>query len=434
MHFLDKIFKLKDNGTNTKTEAIAGLTTFLTMVYIVFVNPAILGDAGMDKSAVFVTTCIIAGLGTIALGLFANMPIAMAPALGLSPFFAYVVVNKLGYSWQVGMGAVFIGCVAFLLLSIFQVRYWIISNIPVGLRVGIGAGIGLFIALIGFHNMGLVVASPATMVTLGDLHDFRILLGLLGFLVIIVLAYFRIYQGVLISIVAVTILALIFDSNIKFSGIVSLPPSISSVVGHVDILGALTNFELFGIIFAFMLVTLFDSSGTIISVLKKAGLVRKDGSFPNMKKALLVDSSATVVGAYLGTSALSTYIESGSGVSVGGKTGLTAVVVGILFLIALFFSPLLSIVPTYATAGALVYVGILMGGSLRKVNWDDITEATPAFLTAVMMPFTYSITEGIAFGFISYVILKALTGRFKEINLAVLIVAILFIVKFAWIG
>ena len=431
--FLQQFFKLKEKGTSSKTEIIAGITTFFTMVYIVFVNPSVLGDAGMDKQVVFVTTCLIAGFGTIAMGLFSNLPIALAPAMGLNAFFAYVVVGKLGYSWQVGMGTIFWGSVGLLLLTIFQIRYWLMASIPLSLRVGIGAGIGFFIALIGFKNMGLIVANPATLVALGDLHSPQVLLGILGFFIIVVLAARNIYSGVLISIATVTALALYFDPNVMFHGIVSMPPALTQVVGQVDIAGALDT-ALIGIIFSFLLVNLFDSSGTLLGVTDKAGFSDEKGRFPKMKQALYVDSASAVVGSYIGTSAISTYIESGAGVSVGGRTGMTAVVVGLLFLLTIFFSPLAGMVPAYATAGALVYVGILMASSLIKVQWDDLTEATPAFITAAMMPFTYSITEGIAFGFISYCVVKLGTGRWREVNAPVWVVSLLFLIKFIWVG
>ena len=430
---LEKLFALKEKGSNAKTEVIAGITTFFTMVYIVFVNPSILGIAGMDTQVVFVTTCLIAAFGTIAMGLFSNLPIALAPAMGLNAFFAFVVVQKLGYSWQVGMGAIFLGSIGLFLLTLLKIRYWFMASIPHGLRVGIGAGIGLFIALIGFKNMGIVVPNADTLVALGNLHDPKVLLGVLGFFVIVILSAKDIHSGVLISIALITGLALIFDPTVAFHGIVSMPPSLASVVGQVDVAGAF-DLGLLGIIFSFLLVNLFDSSGTLIAVTTKAGFADKQGRFPRMKQALFVDSTAAMAGSLMGTSAVSTYIESGSGVSVGGRTGLTAVVVGVLFLLTIFFSPLASVVPAYATAGALVFVGILMASSLIEVKWDDLTEATPAFITTAMMPFTYSITEGIAFGFISYCVMKACTGRFKEINPSIAVVSILFLIKFVWVG
>lgn len=430
---LERLFQLSQKGSNVKTEIVAGITTFFTMVYIVFVNPSILGVVGMDTQVVFVTTCLIAAIGTIAMGLFSNLPIALAPAMGLNAFFAFVVVQKLGYSWQVGMGAIFLGSVGLFLLTLLQIRYWFMSAIPHGLRVGIGAGIGLFIALIGFKNMGLVVGNPDTLVALGNLHDPKVLMGILGFFIIVLLAAKDVHSGVLVSIVVITALALVFDPAVSFNGVLSMPPSLGSVVGHVDVAGAF-DIGLLGIIFSFMLVNLFDSSGTLLAVTGKAGFADDKGRFPRMRQALFVDSSAGMLGSLMGTSAVSTYIESGSGVSVGGRTGLTAVVVGVLFLLTIFFSPLAGLVPAYATAGALVFVGILMASSLIEVKWNDLTEATPAFITTAMMPFTYSITEGIAFGFISYCVMKIFTGRIKEVNLSVAVVSLLFIAKFIWIG
>lgn len=430
--FLAKFFHLEQHNTDVKTEIIAGITTFLTMVYIVFVNPSILGVAGMDTQVVFVTTCLIAAFGSIFMGLFANLPVALAPAMGLNAFFAYVVVSKIGLSWQVGMGTIFWGAVGLLTLTLFQIRYWLIASIPLSLRVGITAGIGLFIALMGFHNAGIIVPNEATLMSLGDLHSSTVLLGILGFFIIVILSSKNIHASVLVSIIVTTVLSLLLGKT-EFHGIFSMPPSITSVVGQVDIGGALQG-DLLGIIFSFMLVNLFDSSGTLLGVTDKAGISNAQGTFPKMKQALYVDSISSVTGAYLGTSSVTAYIESSAGVSVGGRTGLTAVVVGILFLIVMFISPLASIVPPYATAGALIYVGILMSSSLIKVRWDDLTEATPAFITAAMMPFTYSITEGIALGFISYCVMKFFTGKAKEVSIPVWLIAVLFLLKIIFLN
>ncbi|KGQ35458.1 adenine permease PurP [Gallibacterium anatis] len=430
--FLAKFFHLEQHNTDVKTEIIAGITTFLTMVYIVFVNPSILGVAGMDTQVVFVTTCLIAAFGSIFMGLFANLPVALAPAMGLNAFFAYVVVSKIGLSWQVGMGTIFWGAVGLLTLTLFQIRYWLIASIPLSLRVGITAGIGLFIALMGFHNAGIIVPNEATLMSLGDLHSSTVLLGILGFFIIVILSSKNIHASVLVSIIVTTVLSLLLGKT-EFHGIFSMPPSITSVVGQVDIGGALQG-DLLGIIFSFMLVNLFDSSGTLLGVTDKAGISNAQGTFPKMKQALYVDSISSVTGAYLGTSSVTAYIESSAGVSVGGRTGLTAVVVGILFLIVMFISPLASIVPPYATAGALIYVGILMSSSLIKVRWDDLTEATPAFITAAMMPFTYSITEGISLGFISYCVMKLFTGKAKEVSMPVWLIAVLFLLKIIFLN
>ncbi|ELX3152080.1 adenine permease AdeP [Salmonella enterica] len=428
---LERVFKLREHGTTARTEVIAGFTTFLTMVYIVFVNPQILGVAGMDTSAVFVTTCLIAAFGSILMGLFANLPVALAPAMGLNAFFAFVVVQAMGLPWQVGMGAIFWGAVGLLLLTIFRVRYWMIANIPVSLRVGITSGIGLFIGMMGLKNAGVIVANPETLVSIGNLTSHSVLLGVLGFFIIAILASRNIHAAVLVSIIVTTLLGWMMG-DVHYNGIVSAPPSITSVVGHVDLAGSF-NLGLAGVIFSFMLVNLFDSSGTLIGVTDKAGLADEKGKFPRMKQALFVDSISSVTGALVGTSSVTAYIESSSGVSVGGRTGLTAVVVGILFLLVIFLSPLAGMVPPYAAAGALIYVGVLMTSSLARVNWQDLTESVPAFITAVMMPFSFSITEGIALGFISYCVMKIGTGRLRDLSPCVVIVALLFVLKIVFI-
>ncbi|ENA1776457.1 NCS2 family permease [Yersinia ruckeri] len=428
---LERVFKLKQHGTTARTELIAGITTFLTMVYIVFVNPQILGVAGMDVQAVFVTTCLIAAFGSILMGLLANLPVALAPAMGLNAFFAFVVVGAMGISWQVAMGAIFWGAIGFLLLTIFRIRYWMIANIPLSLRVGITSGIGLFIAMMGLKNAGIVVANPDTLVAVGNLTSHNVLLGALGFFIIAVLASRNIHAAVLVSIVVTTLIGWALG-DVQYNGIFSMPPSVTSVVGQVDIAGAL-NLGLAGVIFSFMLVNLFDSSGTLIGVTDKAGLTDDKGKFPRMKQALYVDSISSVAGAFVGTSSVTAYIESSSGVAVGGRTGLTAVVVGILFLLVIFISPLAGMVPAYAAAGALIYVGVLMTSSLARVKWDDLTEAVPAFVTAAMMPFSFSITEGIALGFIAYCVMKLGTGRWREISPCVVVVALLFVLKIVFV-
>ncbi|PVP73572.1 adenine permease PurP [Salmonella enterica subsp. enterica serovar Mbandaka] len=428
---LERVFKLREHGTTARTEVIAGFTTFLTMVYIVFVNPQILGVAGMDTSAVFVTTCLIAAFGSILMGLFANLPVALAPAMGLNAFFAFVVVQAMGLPWQVGMGAIFWGAVGLLLLTIFRVRYWMIANIPVSLRVGITSGIGLFIGMMGLKNAGVIVANPETLVSIGNLTSLSVLLGVLGSFIIAILASRNIHAAVLVSIIVTTLLGWMMG-DVHYNGIVSAPPSVTSVVGHVDLAGSF-NLGLAGVIFSFMLVNLFDSSGTLIGVTDKAGLADEKGKFPRMKQALFVDSISSVTGAFVGTSSVTAYIESSSGVSVGGRTGLTAVVVGILFLLVIFLSPLAGMVPPYAAAGALIYVGVLMTSSLARVNWQDLTESVPAFITAVMMPFSFSITEGIALGFISYCVMKIGTGRLRDLSPCVVIVALLFVLKIVFI-
>ncbi|MEG1209874.1 MAG: NCS2 family permease [Leclercia sp.] len=423
----DGFFKLHQHGTTARTEIIAGMTTFLTMVYIVFVNPQILAAAQMDAKVVFVTTCLIAGVGSIAMGLLANLPVALAPAMGLNAFFAFVVVGAMGISWQTGMGAIFWGAIGLFLLTLFRIRYWMIANIPVNLRIGITSGIGLFIAMMGLKNAGVIVANKDTLVTIGDLSSHGVLLGIAGFFIIAVLSSRHFHAAVLVSIVVTSLCGWLLG-DVTFKGMYSIPPNIMGVIGEVDISGAL-SVDLAGIIFSFMLINLFDSSGTLIGVADKAGLIDKEGRFPNMHKALYVDSLSSVAGAFIGTSSVTAYIESTSGVSVGGRTGLTAVVVGLLFLLVMFLSPLAEMVPGYATAGALIFVGVLMTASLANVDWHDLTESVPTFVTAVMMPFTFSITEGIALGFMSYCIMKVFTGRWRQLNLCVAVVAALFVLK-----
>ncbi|WP_067700558.1 NCS2 family permease [Erwinia sp. ErVv1] len=428
---LQRIFKLQEHGTTARTEVIAGFTTFLTMVYIVFVNPQILGAAGMNTQAVFVTTCLIAAFGSILMGLVANLPVALAPAMGLNAFFAFVVVGAMGISWQVGMGAIFWGATGLLLLTIFRVRYWMIANIPLSLRVGITAGIGLFIAMIGLKNAGIVVANPETLVAVGHLTSHSVLLGALGFFIIAILASRNIHIAVLVSIVVTTLIGLAIG-DVKYGGVFSAPTGITSIIGQVDLAGSL-NVGMAGIIFSFMLVNLFDSSGTLVGVTDKAGLTDEKGTFPRMKQALYVDSISSVVGSYIGTSSVTAYIESSSGVAIGGRTGLMAVVTGILFLLVMFLSPLAGMVPPYAAAGALIYVGVLMTSSLTRIKWEDLTEAVPAFVTAIMMPFSFSITEGIALGFISYCVMKLGSGRWREMSPCVIAVTLLFVLKIVFI-
>ncbi|MGJ0626550.1 NCS2 family permease [Xenorhabdus bovienii] len=428
---LQRVFKLEEHGTTVRTEMIAGFTTFLTMVYIVFVNPQILAVAGMDIKAVFVTTCLIAAFGSIMMGLMANLPVAVAPAMGLNAFFAFVVVGAMGISWQVAMGAIFWGAVGLLILTIFRVRYWMIANIPLSLRVGITSGIGLFIAMMGLKNAGIIVPNPDTIVSIGNFASHNVLLGTLGFFIIAILAARNFHAAVLVSIVVTTVIGLMMG-YVEYHGIFDLPPSVMSVVGNVDVKGAL-DIALSGVIFSFMLVNLFDSSGTLIGVTDKAGIADSSGKFPRMKQALYVDSISSVAGSYVGTSSVTAYIESSSGVSVGGRTGLTAIVVGMLFLLVMFASPLASMVPAYATAGALVYVGVLMTSNLTRVTWNDLTESVPAFITAVMMPFSFSITEGIALGFIAYCAMKLGTGKWREISPCVIVVTLLFVLKMAFV-
>jgi len=429
---LEKLFQLKEHGTDVKTEIIAGLTTFLTMAYIIVVNPDVLSASGMDYGAVFAATCIAAAVGCLIMGLFANYPIALAPGMGLNAFFAFAVVQGMGHTWQVALGAVFLSGLIFFLLSLFKVREWIINSIPLSLRFGISAGIGFFLALIALKNAGIVVDHPATFVSVGDLTNASSLLTLGGFFVICALAYKRVTGAVMIGILAITVIALIFGM-IEYKGFVAMPPSMAPTFMQMDIAGAL-NVGMVSIVFAFLFVDLFDTSGTLIAAAHQGKLLDKDGKLPRLGKALMADSVATMSGAALGTSTTTSYIESTAGISAGGRTGLTAVVVGILFLFCLFLSPIASIVPAYATAPALLYVSVLMASGLSHIDWEDITEAAPAAITALMMPLTFSIANGIAIGFISYVAIKLLSGKLNDLNISLVLIAVLFILKFIFLG
>lgn len=412
---LEKLFQLNAHDTNLRTELIAGLTTFLTMAYIIFVNPGMLSQAGMDYGAVFVATCLAAAFGCFIMGFYANLPIALAPGMGLNAFFTYSVVLGMGVSWQVALGCVFISGVAFVVISLLNIRSWFINAIPQTLKKAIAAGIGAFLALIALKNAGVIVANPATFVGLGDITSFEPLMMILGFFAIIAFDKFRVPGGVILAIFMVSLIAF-FVGKTEYTGIISTPPSISPTLMQMDIVGAF-NAAMVSIIFAFFFVDLFDTTGTIIAVTQKADL-SKDGEVPNLKKSLLADSGATIIGAGLGTSNTTSYIESSAGVAAGGRTGLTAVVVGVLFLVALFFSPLAGMVPGYATAGAIFYVAILMMYTLADVHWDDMSEAAPVAVTFLMMPLTFSIAEGITLGFITFTLAKVVTGRWRELSIA----------------
>ncbi|MEI6858900.1 MAG: NCS2 family permease [Shewanella sp.] len=424
---LEKLFKLSEHQTTLKTEVIAGFTTFLTMAYIIFVNPSMLSATQMDPGAVFVATCLAAAIGCFIMGFYANYPVALAPGMGLNAFFTYVVVLDMGYTWQVALGAVFLSGICFTLLSLFKIREWIINSIPMPMRKGIAAGIGLFLALIALKNAGIVVANPATLVSLGDLTTLPAALASLGFFLIIALAHFRVKGGVMIAILAITGMGILLG-DIHYTGILSMPPSIAPTFMQMDIAGAF-NVGMISVIFAFLFVDLFDTSGTLIAVADKAKLLDEKGNLPRLSRALLADSGASIAGSMLGTSTTTSYIESVAGVAEGGRTGLTAVVVGILFLLALFFAPLAGMVPAYATAGALLYVAVLMVGGLSSINWDDITEAAPVVIVAIMMPLTFSIANGIAIGFIAFAAIKVMSGKAKELSLSVWFLSVLFLLK-----
>ena len=407
------------------------MTTFLTMAYIIFVNPQILSTTGMDAGAVFVATCLAAALGSLIMAFLANWPIGMAPGMGLNAFFAFTVVGAMGYTWQEALGAVFISGIIFVILTVTGVRTWIIEGIPKSLRSGIVAGIGLFLGLIALKSAGIVVGSDATLVALGDLTSPPALFAILGLFIIGALDALKVRGAILIGILAITILSIIMGYT-QFGGIFDMPPSLAPTFFQLDIMGAL-QFGFVHVILVLVLVEVFDATGTMIGAAKRANLM-PEGKPNRLGRALMADSTAIVAGSFLGTSSTTAYIESTSGVQAGGRTGLTALTIGILFLLALFLAPLAGSVPAYATAPALLYVAGLMLREVADVQWDDATEATPAALTAIAMPFTYSIANGLAFGFISYVALKVLSGRFNQIHMATLIVAILFVIKYAFFG
>ncbi len=431
MSAMDRFFKLTEQGTDVRTEVLAGLTTFLTMAYIIFVNPSILGDAGMPKDAVFVATCIAAALGSLVMGLWANYPIAMAPGMGLNAYFAYGVVKGMGYSWEAALGAVCISGILFVIVSVLRIREMIVNGIPHSVRTAITAGIGLFLAIISLKNAGIVVAHPATFITLGDLHKAPTILAIIGFFLIVALDRLRVKGAILIGIIVVTILSFIFAGN-TFHGIVSAPPSIAPTLFKLDISAAL-SIGILNVVLVFFLVELFDATGTLMGVAARAGLL-KAGKMDRLNKALMADSSAIVAGSFLGTSSTTAYIESAAGVQAGGRTGLTAVAVAVLFLACLFIAPLAGAVPAYATAPALFFVSCLMLRELTELQWDDNTESVPAVITALMMPFTYSIANGVAFGFISYAGLKLFTGRAKQVPAIVWIIAAIFIFRYVYLG
>ncbi len=431
MTWLTRFFKLEEHQTDVRTEVLAGLTTFLTMAYIIFVNPNILADAGMPHDAVFVATCIAAAIGTIIMGMYANYPIAMAPGMGLNAYFAYAVVKGMGFSWQAALGAVFISGCLFLLVSVFRIREMIVNGIPHSIRVAITAGIGLFLGIVSLRGAGLIVGNPATLVTLGDVHQPSVILAVIGFFVIVALDHLRVKGAILIGILAVTAASFFVAGN-TFHGVVSMPPSLAPTLLQLDIMGAL-SVGILNVVLVFFLVELFDATGTLMGVANRAGLL-KQGKMDRLNKALLADSTAIMAGSLLGTSSTTAYIESASGVQAGGRTGLTALTVAVLFLLCLFFSPLAGVVPAYATAPALLYVSCLMLRELVDLNWEDTTEAVPAVLTALMMPFTYSIANGVAFGFITYAGLKLFTGRMREVPIIVWIISAVFLFRFFYLS
>lgn len=417
------------HGSTIRTEVLAGVTTFLTMAYIVVVNPGILAIAGIDHGAAFVATCVAAAIGSAAMGLYANLPIALAPGMGLNAYFTFVVVQGMGVPWQVALGAVFVSGVLFLTVSVLHVREWLINAIPLSLKLAIGAGIGLFLGIIGLKEMGVIAAHPATFVTLGKLSAPSTLLSCLGFILIAVLAARQVTGAILIGILVTAAIGVPFGLT-QFKGVVDMPPSIAPTLFQLDIAGAL-SLGVIVVVLTFFLVDVLDNAGTLIATMQRAGMVRPDGTIPRLKEALIADSGGAMLGAVLGTSTTTSYIESSAGIQAGGRTGLTAVVVGVLFLLALFLAPLATSIPGFATAPALVFVACLMTGALRAIDWDDVTEFVPAVVLVLAMPLTFSIATGIGLGFIVYALLKTLAGKPGQVPGAVWVIAVLSVGKFA---
>lgn len=429
--WLERRFRLAAHGTNVRTEVFAGLTTFITMAYIIFVNPTIMAAAGMDQGAAFVATCIGAALGCLLMGFYANWPVGLAPGMGLNAFFTYTVVGEMGYSWEVALGAVFLSGVLFMVMSFTRLRQWLLDSIPHSLRFAMGAGVGLFLGFIGLKIAGIVVPSEATLVTMGSMLELPAALAGLCFLMIGVLSHYRVFGAILISILAVTFIGWA-AGIVEYGGLVSMPPSLAPTLLAMDVAGAF-DVAMISVILAFLFVNMFDTAGTLMGVAHRAGLSKADGRIENLPQALKADSSASVIGACVGCPPVTSYVESCSGVEAGGRTGLTAITVGVLFLGAMFFAPLAGMIPGYATAGALIYVAMLMTTGLAHIDWEDYTDTIPAIVTAVMMPLTFSIANGIALGFVAYVVLKFCTGQLRAISPALYALFVLFLAKFVFL-
>ena len=428
---LEKIFELKLNNTSLKKELLAGFTTFVTMAYIIFVNPQMMAISGMDQGASFVATCIAAAVACIFMGFYANWPVGLAPGMGLNAFFTFTVVGELGYSWEIALGAVFLAGILFVIMSITNLRKWMLESIPFNLRIAMGCGVGLFVGFIGLKSGGLIVANEATFLSLGNFAQIETLLSALGFLIISVLAVRKVPGAIILGVLIITFTGIIIGL-IEFNGLVSVPPSIAPTFLKMDILGAL-DVAMISIIFSFLFVNLFDTAGTLLGVANRANLVNKNGEIIDIDKALKADSSSSVIGTFFGCSPVTSYVESSAGVEAGGRTGLTAVVVGIFFLFSIFFSPLASIIPAFATAGALIYVAILMLSGMEKLNWSEMTELLPSLIIIVMIPLTFSIANGIALGFIAYITLKIFSGGITNVSYGAWFLTLIFVSKFIFL-
>jgi AGZA family xanthine/uracil permease-like MFS transporter len=428
---LDRFFQLSAHRTTIRTELVAGATTYLAMVYIAFVNPMILADAGMDRGAVFVATCLATALATLLMALFTNYPLALAPGMGINAYFTYGVVKGLHYSWQVALGAVFLSGALFLLLSMTRMRSWLVDAIPMSQKMAISAGIGLFLGLLALKDAGLVVADKDTLVTLGDLKSPAVLLAASGFFVMVALDRLAVPGAIIVAVLGTAAVGILSGVS-PFTGVMAMPPSLAPTFLALDLRGAL-DLGLVTIIFVFLFVDLFDNTGTLIGVAHRAGLLHRDGSLPRAGRAFGVAAVSAMGGAALGTSTVTSYIESAAGVKAGGRTGLVGVTVAVLFLLTLFFAPLAQSVPAYATAPALLFVACLMARGFAELDWEDPTEYAPAVVTALAMPLTFSIANGIALGFICYVAVKLLSGRLREAGPSMTALAVLFIAKYAFL-
>ncbi|OCH51528.1 MULTISPECIES: NCS2 family permease [Vibrio] len=430
---LEKLFKIKAHGSSVKNELVGGVTTFATMAYIIFVNPQIMAASGMDAGAVFVATCIGAAIGCLLMGLFANWPVGLAPGMGLNAFFSFTVVSEMGYSWEVALGAVFISGILFVGMSFYKVRQWIIESIPVSLRYSMTAGVGLFLGLIGLKTAGIVVENPATLVSLGDFTKPEALLAAIAFLIIAVLSERKVFGAVLIGILSVTLVGMMLGL-VHYNGFFAAPPSLAPTFLKMDIMGAL-DVSMISVILAFLFVNMFDTAGTLMGVAERANLTNPEtGKIEGLSRALKADSISSVAGACVGCPPVTSYVESAAGVAAGARTGLSAIVVGVLFLAAIFLSPLAGMIPAYATSGALIYVAFVMMSSMQHVDWKDFTNGAPAAITALMMPLTFSIANGIALGFITYTVLKLATGKTKDVSISMYFLAAIFIAKLVFIG
>jgi AGZA family xanthine/uracil permease-like MFS transporter len=430
-NFLEKTFQLELNNTSIKQEFLAGFTTFITMAYIIFVNPQMMAASGMDLGASFVGTCIAAAIACFAMGFYSNWPVGLAPGMGLNAFFTYTVVGEMGYSWEVALGAVFLAGILFVIISITPLRQWMLNSIPMNLRIAMGAGVGLFVGFIGLKTGGIIIQNEATFLSLGNFKNVETLLAALGFLLILILAVRKVIGAIIIGVLTVTISGLLLGL-IEFNGIVSSPPDLRPILLKLDIMGAI-DVAMISVVISFLFVNLFDTAGTLLGVASRANLIEDSGKIINLDKALKADSTSSVAGSFFGCSPVTSYVESSAGVEAGGRTGLTAITIGAFFLIAIFFSPIASMVPSYATAGALVYVAILMLGGMEKLDWSDNTELLPALIMIIMIPLTFSIANGIAIGFISYVVLKLSSKKAADISLGAWFLFLIFVMKFIFL-